>query len=106
MPTLRISQNDRGRTVLTNGTLNALNYERGPANGFGPGPRIFTLVDDGVAGLPARVIYSVDLSNSPFLIPSIPDSVFSNFMISNDIPYVAVTVQNIPDGSSFVIEYT
>jgi hypothetical protein len=64
------------------------------------------LVDDGVVGLPARVIYNIDLASSLF-IPTIPANFYTNDLISDQaIPYAALTAKNIAAGSSFVIDYT
>ena len=105
MPVLRIDQTNRGQTVLTNGRLNSLTYERGPANRpFGP--KYIRLVDN-VPGVYPQVIYNADLNSSAWMIPSIPANALQNELISgSNIPYVNLTVDAIPDGSSSIIEYT
>jgi hypothetical protein len=100
MTDITINASKRGQTIATNGRIQALLYSKPPD--IIRGPQYFTLIDDGVPGTVPRIIYNFDANNSPWAYPQQNSAIWQMLISESNIPFVNLTVQNIPNGAIFI----
>ena len=100
MSLLVVTLADVDRTVARNGTLRAVRFVRTATRGAVGG--LFSLIDASATGVPPRALFSCDIPVRWFLSPGPVEP--RDLLVDAVIPFVGLTVQDVPFGGRFEIE--
>ena len=100
MSLLVVTSADAGRTVAHNATLRAVRFVRTATRGAVGD--LFSLIDASATGVPPRALFSCDIPVRWFLSPGPVEP--RDLLVDAVIPFVGLTVQDVPFGGRFEIE--
>ena len=95
MPLIKITSDDRGKTIATNGTLTNIFFLKAPTEYRRP----FQLVDGSIGG-PLKSLYCEDVSTSTRT-PG-PHPLYSHVLLEGSLPFGNLTVY-CPGGAEFEV---